>query len=158
MILRMDPLSNLNEAQVLASIRNQCRHLLTNNQEEINASMQTAWFNQIYIQQNPQNYWIWLLKEIDQQEEAIIGYFAVKEAEEGMYVTEGLLETKRGMGLGSFMLNAMISNELFNKSPLLADIFNHNHPSVRLHKKFGFKEYQKVSEQVTRYILPSPSC
>lgn len=152
MILKMELLSNLKEALALALIRNQCRYLLTNDQQEISPLKQTNWFKQIYTQQNPHSYWIWLLKETIQNDEAIIGYFAAREDVDGIYITEGLLEEKRGRGLGTFMLNSMIYREFFNKRPLFADIFNHNLSSIYLHKKFGFEEHIKVNDQTTRFI------
>jgi RimJ/RimL family protein N-acetyltransferase len=157
-MMKLDPLSNLEEALVLASIRNECRHLFTHDQQEISPLKQTYWFKQVYTQQNPPSYWVWLLKEINPSGEAILGYFAAKEIEEGFYITEGVLEKKRGKGLGTFMLNTMIPKDLFNKKPLYADIFNHNYPSVHLHKKFGFEEYLQVNKQVTRFVLRRASC
>lgn len=149
MSLKIALLSNLEEALVLASIRNQCRHLLTNDQSEITQSKQAHWFNEIYTRQNPQSYKVWLLKEDD----SVIGYFAAKETEEGVYITEGLAENRRGIGLGTYLLSSMIKSKIFSGKTLYADIFNDNHPSVNLHKKFGFKEHNQMNVRVTRFIL-----
>lgn len=152
---KMEPLATLDEALILASVRNECRLHMTNDQQEISPSGQTNWFNQIYMQQNPQNYWIWLLKEASGN---IIGYFAAKETDDGFYITEGLLEKKRGVGAGTFMLQTMLTNEYLKKKPLFADIYNHNRPSIQLHKKFDFQEHSLVHPQITRYILRASPC
>lgn len=149
----MDPLSTLEEALMLASIRNQCRFQMTNDQRKIGRLTQINWFQQIYTQQNPKYYWVWLLKEITQNNETIIGYFAAKETEQGVFITEGLLESKRGVGVGTFILKSMLSHESFKKKIFYADIFNNNSPSIYLHKKFGFKELCKVNEKTTRFVL-----
>ena len=155
MNLKMTPLSSLKEALTLASIRNQCRHLLTNDQQEISQLQQIHWFEHIYTQQNPQYYWVWLLKESN---ENIIGYFAAKEAKEGIYITEGILEDKRGAGAGTFMLNFMLCREVLRKKPIYADIFEYNYASLRLHKKFGFTEHSRINEQITRFCFMDASC
>lgn len=157
-LFKMVLLSSLEEALKLACIRNECRHLLTNHQQKIDVIEQTHWFEKIYQKQKPQQYWVWLLKEIHEHEETILGYFAAKESKEGMYITEGLLEKKRGLGMGSFMLHSMLSHEKFRHQVLYADIFNHNYPSICLHKKFGFKKYANVNEQITRFVWEHHVC
>lgn len=150
MSIKLDLLSTLEEAFELALIRNECRHFMTHDQSEISSSQQKTWYQTIYTQQTPQKYWVWVLKE---QNDKIIGYCAAKDEAEGVYITEGLLEKKRGRGLGTFMLTSLISQKLFKHKPLLADIFTHNHTSIALHRKFGFEEYGTVNEKVMRFIL-----
>jgi len=147
-MLRIDPLMTLEEALDLARIRNQCRLRMTNDQREITLDEQKKWFETFYIQQNPQKYTVWLLKE-----ESIIGYFAAKECDEGFYITEGIQEDRRGKGAGSFLLQIMINQKNFSSKCLFADIFDDNVASIRLHQKCGFVYCEKVSQGLTRYCL-----
>jgi L-amino acid N-acyltransferase YncA len=147
-MLRIDPLVSLEEAFALALVRNQCRLMMTNDQREIIPEEQKKWFQQVYTQQNPMKYRVWLLKE-----ETIIGYFAAKEQKEGFYITEGIQENRRGKGAGSFLLKTMLDEENFNTKPLFADIYNDNLASLRLHQKFGFIPYEEINQNLTRFYL-----
>lgn len=129
--------------------------MMTNDQREINHSEQAKWFETFYMQQDPMKYRVWLVKEKDESGGAAIGYFAAKEGDGGYYITEGVLEAKRGIGVGSFMLKTLISNENFKNGPLYADIFNSNLASIRLHEKFGFQKHMDVGNHITRFVKRS---
>lgn len=148
-MLHVSPLATLAEALELALIRNECRHMMTNDQREILPADQKLWFESFYLKQTPINYRVWLLKE----EERIMGYFAAKQEADGFYITEGMREECRGKGAGSFLLNQLLRPEIFRDLPLYADIFNTNEASIRLHTKFGFQALSQINQNVTRYCL-----
>lgn len=152
-MLSISLLTTLEEAYELALIRNECRLMMTNDQIEITASKQKEWFENFYILQDPIKYRVWLLKEQNLQKAICIGYFAANEKVDGFYITEGILEAKRGKGLGSFLLQKLIRSENFHSKPLYADIFNNNQASIRLHEKFGFKKQIAINDQITRFSL-----
>ncbi len=158
MTLHIKPLATLEEALALALIRNECRHMMTNDQREISPPEQKKWFETFYARQDPLKYRVWVLKENHLGHDAAIGYFAAKEEEDGFYITEGVLEAKRGMGAGSFMLRVLISEENFKDKPIYADIFKSNHTSIRLHEKFDFKRFADVSNEVTRFAREGSLC
>lgn len=153
MAMRMVPLTSLEEALVLASIRNECRRWMTNYSHEIKTADQIRWFSEFYLTQCPVSYRVWLLKENQSENESIIGYFAAKEVEEGFYITEGVSQKKRGIGAGKFILNSMLNLECFKKKTIYADILNSNSVSIHFHEKFGFKEYLCINSKITRYVL-----
>ncbi len=147
-MLTTEPLSRLSEALSLAIIRNECRQMMTQDKREIKPEEQKEWFENFYSKQDPLRYRVWLLKE----GEVIIGYFAAKESQEGVYITEGIREDRRGQGMGSFLLKTMVCREEFSNKTLFADIFNDNFASICLHQKFGFVPCHQDAH-ITRYYL-----
>ena len=152
-MLYVVPLTTLDEALLLAEIRNECRQWMTNDQHEISHSEQADWFFEVYQKQSPQFYNVWLLKEMNEKKDPVLGYFAAKECPDSFYVTEGLLESRRGQGAGTFLLQTLLSYEIFKNKKIHADIFNYNQASIRLHQKFGFKPYKIINNQITRFSL-----
>ena len=75
----VEPLKTFEEAVQLASVRNECRNMMTNNHNRITLSEQKNWFEGFYLQQDPMRYKVWLLKESHQESGNVLGYFASKE-------------------------------------------------------------------------------
>ena len=112
----------------LRNIRNEARFFLTNNQSHISIYRQL-----LFYFFKPSNLSFFLAT----QGGFVVGYLGIThdKSKNCFLVTEVVREDFRGMGIGIQMLD--FAKDRY--SPLVAEIFKDNNPSINLHLKAGFR-------------------
>lgn len=159
---RLDALASTEDALELRSIRNLCREFMTNSQSEIPEDQQLQWFNQTYLPSSRAALNVWLIRPSASSEtltSPAVGYCLLRSGPQGeMYITEGLLPSYRGQGLGSWLLTEILNARYIQDRSVIADILVNNESSIRLHEKFGFVRQSLIDDKIVRYERPAHSC
>lgn len=120
--------------------------MVTADVEEVSVESKQKWFNE----HNPQTRPLWIVED---HEDQIIGWvsfssFHERPAYRGtVEVSIYLDESCRGKGYGKTILQYCIDNAgKFGVNNLVALIFLHNEPSLKLFRHFGFEDWGKLPD------------
>lgn len=115
--------------------------MVTADVEEVSVESKVQWFNE----HNPETRPLWMVEDVEGQ---IVGWvsfssFHERSAYSGtVEVSIYLDESSRGKGYGKTILQYCIDNAgKFGVNNLVALIFLHNEPSLKLFRHFGFEDW-----------------
>ena len=127
----------LRDALIVRSLRNSCRHHLTNYREHIGVMRQIRWYLGEYRRRRKSSaYRVYLFFAADGRP---VGYGALRLRDDHLYVTECVDPGHRRQGYGTAILSNLISIARHENRSLIAEIWGTNDASLALHKALGFE-------------------
>lgn len=135
-IMRLHPVSTLEDIENLRLIRNECRQYMTQMTDEIGQAQQLVWWQSV---SGNQNWRVWLVY-VPGWDEAI-GFAMLRQPlprrGSRWFVTLGLRTWMRGQGIGTLIYQAL--RELVPADEVWAIIREDNTPSIRAAEKAGYE-------------------
>lgn len=130
MILTFKLVTTLADAQRVRMIRNECCRFMTNHQQTITSRQQREWFRKVYPCSHSYLYLYFYGRQC-------VGYGALRNDGDCLWVTEAVRKSYRGKGIGKAILSSL--KQRSTPTPLRAEIWSYNTPSLVLHLKSGFE-------------------
>lgn len=129
------------EAEILRTIRNQCKNFMTRNTEEITVEQQQEWFKNSY-----KKYEIYIAYALEHG--AVIveaGYGLIHTNDNEYLLSGGLTQEYRDKGLGSFLFKFLIDN--CNKQiPIRLEVLKTNLRAYKVYEKLGFETIKETDK------------
>lgn len=144
------PIKNLIDAYKIASIRNECRHNMTNSSDKISLFAQTKWYFRTYKAEYYKGTMLCLLFKLNNED---IGFGFIKKLSNKYWITGGLISDMRGKGLGSVLFKNIIS--LVSSSSVWLEVLESNIAAKKIYIKLGFKKKKIIERDKRRIILMS---
>lgn len=134
---------NLNMAESLRLIRNECKEYMTRYNKEISKEQQTKWF--LSIDKNKTIPFLFF------ENKNPIGYGLITFEENISLISAGIIEKYRGLGHGKILFNLLINEcKKLNSDDIKLEVLKTNIRAYKLYKKLGFKI---VSEDQDKYTM-----
>ncbi len=128
-------MASLPGALVVRRLRNSCARHMTRARDPIAWWSQVLWYVRQYRRALRQgSYRVYLFSEAGDS----VGYGALQLKNGQLLVTECVAAKHRGRGIGTLILDELISIARHEQRDLVAEIWTSNRPSIRLHEKAGF--------------------
>lgn len=123
---------NLDEAEKLRIVRNQCYEFMTTHNKPISYKEQLTWFNK-----GMGNSKVFLVYILVESVECLCGYGLIAFDKKEAKLTGCLLNEYRGLGLGKILFSSLIDMIDMNYDISL-EVYINNLRAVELYKKLGF--------------------
>lgn len=130
------------EAEILRTIRNQCREFMTRSTDFITKEQQAAWFKNA-----GDKYDLFLVYAIEYGAAAVFaGYGVVHKNIDESLLTGGLLPDYRNQGLGQDVFQFLIESSMKRKLPIRLEVLKTNQRAFKVYEKLGFIVYQETDK------------
>ena len=133
------------EAEILRTIRNECRTFMTRNTDEISPEQQQEWFKTAF-----KKYELYIAYAVESGACVVnAGYGLIHVNSDEYLLTGGLLPDYRDKGLGSTLFKFLVDN--CNKQlPIRLEVLKSNIRAFKTYEKLGFKT---TGESDTLYYM-----
>lgn len=128
--VELRPVRGLGDAQAMRRVRNECREFMTSNTSEIGKFEQFTWWLRVG---RSRDWRIYLLWNNDQP----VGYGILRRKGCQWWVTGGLVESSRGIGLGRFLFSELL--RLADSPTAYLEVRISNTKALNLYRSLGFR-------------------
>lgn len=129
---------DINEAQIMRNIRNECRDYMTKNTDYISEADQHAWFNQL-DRDNIKMYIVY--ESFHGVVFSPVGFGYCRHVDDETYLTGGLLREVRGRGYGRILFQHILNKAKDFNTKITLEVLNTNIVAQNLYKSLGFDTY-----------------
>jgi ribosomal protein S18 acetylase RimI-like enzyme len=133
------PIVDIEQAQIMREIRNECRDYMTRDTSFITEEQQEKWFNSL-DKQNIKMFLAYILHHgaiVD-----IIGFGYCVHKDNETYLTGGLGQSNRGKGYGKKLFLYLIEAAKTYGTTITLEVLNTNMRAKRLYSSIGFREIE----------------
>jgi len=124
---------SLRDAQAMRAIRNACREYMTNNTSEISSFEQFKWWLQVRWNKDWKLYLLWHNGDP-------VGYGILRKKDCKWWVTGGLVEHSRGIGLGRDLFTLLTKTAMESPSAsVYLEVRLTNTKALNLYRSIGFR-------------------
>lgn len=128
------------EAELLRTIRNQCREYMTRNTDVITAEQQKAWFKTAH-----DRYDLFIVYAMEYGAAVVFaGYGVIHKNIDESLVTGGFLPDYRNRGLGQDLFKFLTENSVKRKVPVRLEVLKTNVRAFKVYEKLGYVVYGKT--------------
>lgn len=129
--LEIRPVTTFGEAQIMRSIRNECRDYMTNDTSHISFFRQARWWRKV---KDDPNWWLYLLW----YNGSPIGYGIVRVKAGVHWLSGGIIEQSRGHGFGRKLFGDM-TDIVTRGSTAYLEVLRSNTRARRLYESLGYR-------------------
>lgn len=133
-MLRIVEVKSFWQALILRNIRNECRQWMTHYSKNISVWDQFLWWFQKYTPRRESGRLYCYLFYLGDQ---AVGYGLASVKPDGVWISGGLREDKRGLGLGMELFSQLV--DLWGTRRMFLDVFDTNIPGIKIYKRLGFR-------------------
>jgi ribosomal protein S18 acetylase RimI-like enzyme len=144
-IIMFKPIVDIEQAQIMREIRNECRNYMTRDTSFITEEQQEKWFNSL-DKQNMKMFLMSILYHGSVVDIIGFGYCVHKDNE--TYLTGGLDQTNRGRGYGKKLFLHLIEAAKTYGTPITLEVLNTNMIAKRLYSSIGFREIESNDRMI----------
>jgi ribosomal protein S18 acetylase RimI-like enzyme len=149
--LKLLKVVNLEQAELLRLVRNECYKFMTSHRKFISSDEQIKWFND--GMNGCEVFLVYLsLKTLEKSSDSLIGYGLISYSKEIATLTGCLKKDFRGKGYGEVLFNKLINN-IDSKYRVELDVLESNIKAIKLYIKLGFIVSYKTDMGIIRMIL-----
>lgn len=136
--LMFHEVEDINEAQIMRNIRNECREFMTKNTDYISEADQHAWFSQL-DRANIKMYIVY--ESFHGVVFSPVGFGYCRHVDDETYLTGGLLREVRGRGYGRILFQHILNKAKDFNTKITLEVLNTNIVAQNLYKSLGFVTY-----------------
>lgn len=137
-IVMFHEVEDINEAQIMRLIRNECRDYMTKSSEHISMEDQIVWFNQL----DKNNIKMYIMYEsFFGVVFSPIGFGYCKHVDDETYLTGGLMDFARGKGYGRMLFQHLLNKAKSFNTKITLEVLNSNAVAQNLYISLGFVPY-----------------
>ena len=129
------PVNNIELAQRMRCIRNECREFMTRDTSYISEDHQRLWFSKLDLTS--------MKPFLIIPEYCIAGFGYCWNTGKETYVTGGLLPNFRGKGYGKPLFEYLVYKAQSFNNPITLEVLNTNERAINLYKKIGFVVFDR---------------
>lgn len=129
---------DINEAQIMRLIRNECREYMTKSSEIISKEDQKKWFSEL----DRDNIKMYIMYESHLGVAFTpIGFGYCKHVDDETYLTGGLLDFVRGKGYGRLLFQHLLDKAKTFNTRITLEVLQTNDVALKLYTSIGFVPY-----------------
>lgn len=131
------PVNDLEQAQIMREIRNECKDFMTKSTDYITEEQQEKWFNNL----DKENIKMFLLCRLNDENVDILGFGYAKHDGDESYLTGGIREKYRGNKYGEVLFSHLLESAKSFNTRITLEVLVTNTVAQNLYKKIGFTEF-----------------
>lgn len=141
MILTIHEIKTDSDVQILREIRNECRLYMTRSTDYISVEQQKDWYKSL----DKEKYKLYLILEAHHGVAFTpIGFGIIREEDDCLLLTGGVIESCRGKGAGRFVFENLLNISKKQNKKIKLEVLISNTVAHTLYCKLGFKETNRT--------------
>ena len=137
-------IQTLEQIENLRQIRNECRHFMTRNTNEISQTEQLDWYNLLDKEKN--KLYLFYENYHGVSSPGPIGYGVIKKEDDCILLTGGLLSKERNKGFGTVLFDMLVKEAKKQNLPIKLEVLKSNERAKHIYSKLGFRSEEHTSE------------